>query len=157
MSPVPITCPELLSDGVVRTLAGFPGVQIIINGPVAAVGGCAMTNNNFGGVTVTGNKGNMSLGSDNVINDNRQEQQLIDITQELLKIIQSANAPGEKKNEISSAVTQVAEQVKSEGCNKLSVHGILAGIGSAMQTINTTPTLIETFTKWKDFIMQIVG
>jgi len=148
-----------MSDGVAQTLAGFPGAQSCFYGPVTIVVGCDMTtnNNDFGGVTVNGNKGNMSLGSENVINDNRQEQQLIDITQELLKIIQSANAPGEKKKEISAAVTQVAEQVKSEGNKKISDQGILGKLGTAIQTINTTPALIETFTKWKDFIVQNFG
>ncbi|WP_371374307.1 hypothetical protein [Sporomusa aerivorans] len=114
------------------------------------------TKNSFGGVTVNGNHGALGIGSDQTI-VNVNHEAVKELSAELIKEIKASNIPDTTKKELEESVNEVSKQVNSGSPNKITLTGMLSGINAAINTINNSPSLIESFTKWKDFILPLVG
>ena len=112
--------------------------------------------NSFGGVTVNDNHGSLGIGSDQTI-ININQAAVKELSANLIKEIKASDIPDTTKKDLEESINEVSKQVNSGSPNKITLTGMLSGINAAINTINNSPSLIETFTKWKDFIMPLVG
>lgn len=111
--------------------------------------------NSFGGVTVNDNHGSLGIGSDQtIVNINQTAKEL---SANLIREIKASDIPDTTKKELEESINEIDKQVNSGSPNKITLTGILSGINAVINTINNSPSLIETFTKWKDFIIPLVG
>lgn len=146
-----------LTDEALKTLQQiYPNGNIIFQS-IRIEGGCQVTKNDFGGVSISAPNSAFAVGSDNTVTNINQIQDFKELTKKLLEEIEKSDIPRDKKEEVSHTINTATEQVNSGKPNKNLLGGLLGSLVPFIDTINKSPALIETFTKWKDFLGTIIG
>lgn len=116
-----------------------------------------MTNHDYGGINIPGNKGAFAIGQQNTVNQNNSGA-ANDVTEELIELLKGhPEIAPEKKEELEEIISSASEEIKAEKPKKAILKSLLDSANSIMSTIAKTPELITAFDKWSDFIKPFIG